>query len=55
MPTKDPQGFLSDPQIRGFKRARRADLLAADTPLFSDGRFIIYQNRTQDGQVEVVK
>jgi hypothetical protein len=46
--------FVHD-QMRPFKRNRRVDLLAPNTPEFSGGRFVVYENRTKKGQVEVIK
>jgi hypothetical protein len=46
---------LVNDQVRPFTRNRRVDLTAPDTPILASGRFIIYQNRTQKGQVEIVR
>jgi hypothetical protein len=50
-----PPLFLADPQIKPFVRDSRVDLLAADTLQIATNEFIIYQNRTKKGQIEVVK
>ena len=50
-----PPLFLADPQIKPFYRDFRVDLLAPDAVQIGADEFVVYQNRTKKGQVEVVK
>jgi len=57
MPAIDPRFFLDDPQIKSFVRTRRVDLTApvAQLDTVSQGRIVVYRNRTASGQVEIVR
>lgn len=51
----DPREFLADPQVRPLARTRRADITASNAQQVSPGEYIIYENETAKGQVEIVR